>query len=66
MDVSKIREDFPLLKNRDIIYLDNAATTKTFIQLIQFEVKKNAQLSWMLKSSFMRNTMQTRSAVSMS
>ena len=26
MDVNKIREDFPLLKNRDIIYLDNAAT----------------------------------------
>ena len=51
MDVSKIREDFPLLKNRDIIYLDNAATS---------------QLSWMLKSSFTRNTMQTRSAVSMS
>ena len=28
MDVSKIREDFPLLKNRDIIYLDNAATSQ--------------------------------------
>ena len=24
MDVNKIREDFPLLKNRDIIYLDKA------------------------------------------
>ena len=28
MDVNKIREDFPLLKNRDIIYLDNAATSQ--------------------------------------
>ena len=28
MDVNKIRDDFPLLKNRDIIYLDNAATSQ--------------------------------------
>ena len=54
MDVSKIREDFPLLKNRDIIYLDNAATSQKPAAVLDAEKR------------FMRNTMQTRSAVSMS
>ena len=27
LDVLSIRKDFPLLQNRDVIYLDNAATT---------------------------------------
>ena len=35
MDVNKIREDFPLLKNRDIIYLDNAATTQKPLAVLE-------------------------------
>lgn len=27
LDVNKIREDFPMFKNTDVVYLDNAATT---------------------------------------
>ena len=46
MDVSKIREDFPLLKNRDIIYLDNAATSQKPAAVLdaekQFYEKYNA------------------------
>ena len=46
MDVSKIREDFPLLKTRDIIYLDNAATSQKPAAVLdaekQFYEKYNA------------------------
>ena len=46
MDVNKIREDFPLLKNRDIIYLDNAATSQKPAAVLdaekQFYEKYNA------------------------
>lgn len=35
LDVSRVREDFPLLKNRHIIYLDNAATTQKPRQVIE-------------------------------
>jgi len=48
LDVDKIREDFPLLKNTDIIYLDNAATTQKPIQVIEaikeFYSKFNANI----------------------
>ena len=54
MDVNKIREDFPLLKNRDIVYLDNAATSQ------------KPHVSWTRKGGFMRNITQTRSVVSTS
>ena len=34
LDPHRIREDFPILKNRKIIYLDNAATSQKPIQVI--------------------------------
>ena len=34
MNIEEIRKDFPLLKNRDIAYLDNGATTQKPIQVI--------------------------------
>ena len=54
MDVNKIREDFPLLKNRDIIYLDNAATSQKPACVLDAEKR------------FYENITQTRSAVSTS
>ena len=46
MNIEEIRKDFPLLKNRDIAYLDNGATTQKPIQVIntikEFYEKYNA------------------------
>ncbi len=46
MNFEEIRKDFPLLENRDIAYLDNAATTQKPIQVInavkEFYEKYNA------------------------
>jgi len=48
LNAEKIREDFPLLKNTNIIYLDNAATTQKPIQVIEaikeFYSKYNANI----------------------
>lgn len=35
MDIGKIREEFTLLQNRDIVYLDSGATTQKPIQVIK-------------------------------
>jgi len=48
LNVEEIRKDFPILKNRKIIYLDNAATTHKPIQVINaitnFYTKHNANI----------------------
>ena len=35
LNANEVRKDFPVLQNRDVIYLDNAATTLTPISVIQ-------------------------------
>ncbi|MCS7143069.1 MAG: cysteine desulfurase [Aigarchaeota archaeon] len=48
MDVEAVREDFPLLRRRDVIYLDNAATTHKPRQVIdairEFYERMNANV----------------------
>lgn len=48
LNVGLIREDFPLIRNRGLIYLDNAATTQKPIQVIEavrnYYIKFNANV----------------------
>ena len=46
MNINEIKKDFPLLENRDIVYLDSGATTQKPVQVIkaveEFYEKNNA------------------------
>ena len=35
MNINEIKKDFPLLENRDIVYLDSGATTQKPVQVIK-------------------------------